>query len=48
MHEHISIYNISCNDLIGPKPWHIRFDKIDGFIRIYSGTRYLILFGSEK
>ena len=24
------------------------FDKIDGFIEIYNGTRYLILFGSEK
>ena len=27
---------------------HVRFDKIDGFIRIYDGTRYLVLFGSEK
>ena len=27
---------------------HIRFDKTDGFIRIYNGTRYLTLFGSEK
>ena len=26
----------------------IRFDKIHGFIRIYDGTRYLTLFGSEK
>ena len=26
----------------------IRFDKIDGFIRIYKGTRYLPLFGSEE
>ena len=33
---------------IGPKPLRIRFDKIDGFIRIYDGTRYLTLFGSEK
>ena len=24
------------------------FDKMDGFIRIYDGTRYLTLFGSEK
>ena len=22
--------------------------KLDGFIRIYHGTRYLVLFGSEK
>ena len=25
-----------------------RFNKIDGFIRIYDGTRYLIFLGSEK
>ena len=25
-----------------------RFDKIDGFIRVYDGTRYLVLFGTEK
>ena len=27
---------------------NIRFDKRDLFIRIYDGTRYLTLFGSEK
>ena len=26
----------------------IRFYKIDGFIRVYDGTRYLVLFESEK
>ena len=26
----------------------IRFTKIDGFIRIYDGIRYLVLFGSER
>ena len=26
----------------------IRFTKIDGFIRVYDGTRYLVLFGSER
>ena len=30
------------------KPLAIRIDKIDGFIRVYDGTRYLVLFGSEK
>ena len=34
--------------LINSKPLCIRFDKIDGFIRIYDGTRYLTLFDSEK
>ena len=27
---------------------HIRFDKIDGLIRIYDGTNYLVLLGPEK
>ena len=44
----ILIYDISYKTLIGEKPLRIRFDKIDGFIRIYNGTTYLILFGSEK
>ena len=26
----------------------IRFDKIDGYIEIYDGTRYLTLFDTEK
>ena len=42
------IYDISYKTLIGSKPLRIRFDKIDGFIRIYDRTRYLTLFGSEK
>ena len=38
-------FDISYKILIGPKPWRIRLDKIDGFTRIYDGTRYLTLFG---
>ena len=34
--------------MIGAKPLRIRFDKIDGFIKVYDGTRYLLLFGGEK
>ena len=34
--------------MIVPKPLRIRFDKIDGFIRIYDGSRYLVLFDIEK
>ena len=26
----------------------IRFNKIDGSVRVYDGTRYLLSFGSEK
>ena len=34
--------------MTGAKPLRIRFDKIDGFITAYDGTRYLLLFGGEK
>ena len=30
------------------KPLRIRLDKINGFIRIYEGTRCLVLFGPGK
>ena len=33
---------------MGAKPLHIGFNKIDGFIKIYDGTRYLVLFGHER
>ena len=42
------IYDILDKTLISPKPLRIRFDKIDGTVRIYDGTRYLILFGTKK
>ena len=34
--------------LFGSKPFFIRFDEVDGFIRVYDGTKYLTFFGSEK
>ena len=42
------IYEISYKNLTGWKPFRIRFNQIAGFIRIYDGTRYLLLFGLEK
>ena len=42
------VYGISYKTFIGAKSLRIRFDKIDGFIRAYDGTRYLVLFGGEK
>ena len=47
-YENILVYNISYKSLVSAKPLRIIFDKIDGFIRVYDGTRYLVLFGSEK
>ena len=46
--ENILIYDILCKGLICAKPLRIRFDKVDGFVRDYDGTRYLVLFGPEK
>ena len=33
---------------MGAKPLRISFDKIDGFIRVYDVTRYLLLLDLEK
>ena len=32
----------------GAKPLCIRFDRVDGFVRVYDGIRYLVLFDPEK
>ena len=45
LYENILIYNISHKTLFGAKPLRIIFDKIDGFIRVYDGNRYLVLLG---
>ena len=47
-HENIFIYDISYKNFMGAKPLRIRVDKIVGFIKIYDGTRYLVLFGPER
>ena len=46
--ENILIYDISYRTLIRAKSLCVRFDKADGVIKVYNGTRYLMLFGSEK
>ena len=45
---YIFTYNISKKAFIGSKLLRIRFDKTDGFIGVYDGTRYLIIFDPEK
>ena len=42
------VYKIPYKTLISSKPLRIRFDKINGFIRAYDGTRYLELLGAQK
>ena len=47
-YKNILVYNISYETLIDAKPLRIRFDKIDGFMRVTDGSRYLVLFDGEK
>ena len=43
--ENISVYDILYKTSTGPKPLHIRFDKIDGFFRVSGGEiKHLVLF----
>ena len=37
-------FDISYKTSTGAKPCRIRFDKIDGFIKMHDKSRYLILF----
>ena len=47
-YEIILVYEVSYETLIGVKPLCISFDKINGFTRVYDGTRYLVLFRPEN
>ena len=47
-YKNILFYNISYKSLTDSMPLRIRFGRIDVYIRVYDGTTYLILFGSEK
>ena len=38
-YENVLVYYISYKTLIGAKPLSIRFDKKDGFIRVYDGSK---------
>ena len=48
LHENISIYDISYKTFVDSKPLPWGFGKMDEFNRIYNGTRYILLTGSEK
>ena len=47
-YEDVLVYNTSCKTLIGANPLRIMFDKVHGFIKVYEGTRNLVLFELEK
>ena len=42
--KNVLIYDISYKTSTGAKPLRIRYDKIDGFIKIHNRIRYLVLF----
>ena len=44
--ENNLVYNILYKKFMDPKPLHIRFNKVDGIIKIYDGVRYLELSNS--
>ena len=39
-YENIFVYNILHKKVMDAKPMRIRFDKVDGIIKIYDGIRY--------
>ena len=47
-YETILVYNTSYKTSIDAKPLHIKLDKMDAFIRVYDGARYLVLFWAAK
>ena len=42
------VYDISYKTLFISKSWHVRFDEVDGFIRVYDRIRYWTLLPPEK
>ena len=47
-YEMILSYDISYKTLIGPDQLSVKSDKINGFIKIYAGIRYLVLYDYER
>ena len=47
-YHNVLIYDMLFNFLIGTKPLRIRFNKIDGFVKIYDEIRYLVLYCYER
>ena len=42
------VYDISYKTLFISKSWHVRFDEVDGFIRVYDRIIYSTLLPPEK
>ena len=48
LYENIFIYSTTYIMWYGAQPLRIIFDKINGYIRNYYGTKYLVIFRSGK
>ena len=46
--KNILTYDISYKTFMGTNPLRIKFDEIDGFIKVYDGIRNLVLFGPKR
>ena len=48
IYENISVYDILYKTSIGPKPFRVRFNNMDGFIRVLDGEiKRLVIFDYE-
>ena len=47
-HGNILIYDISHKTFMGSEWLCIKFSKIDGFIKVYDGIRYIEIFDYEE
>ena len=43
-YENTLIFRVYYKNFMGAKPLRIRFDKVDGFIKVSDGTSYLVSF----
>ena len=48
LYKNVLVYDVSDKILFRSKPLHIRFNEVDGFIRVYDEIKYLVLFRSGK
>ena len=46
--ENIFIFDFTYQTFVAASSLHIRFHKIEGFIRVYDRSRYLVLFKPEN
>ena len=48
LYEHILVYEVSYKTFMGAKSLRIRFQNVNGFIKIYDRIRYLVLIGPKR